>query len=49
MTTDWHVVDPRGMVFIPVHGREFRFRVKSDVYEYFEIDYITVAGEVCSH
>ena len=48
-TTDWHVVDPRGLVYIPVHGREFRFRFKSDVYSYFEVEPIIVNGEVCSH
>lgn len=47
--TDWHVVDPRGIVFIPVHGREFRFKVKCDTLEYFEVDSITVTGEVCRH
>lgn len=47
--TDWHVVDPRGMAYIPVYGREFRFKVKSDVYSYFEIDSIIVNGEVCNH
>ena len=46
-TTDWHVVDPRGIVFIPVYGREFRFRFKSDVYSYFEVEPIIVNGEVC--
>ena len=48
-TTDWHVVDPRGLAFIPVGGREFRFRVKADAWEYFEIDSITIAGEVNAH
>lgn len=48
-TTDWHVVDPRGMAYIPVHGREFRFKLKCDALEYFEIDSIIVNGEVCSH
>jgi hypothetical protein len=48
-TTDWHVVDPRGMAYIPVHGREFRFRLKCDTLEYFEVDSIIVNGEVCSH
>jgi hypothetical protein len=47
--TDWHVVDPRGMAYIPVHGREFRFRLKCDTLEYFEVDSIIVNGEVCSH
>jgi hypothetical protein len=48
-TTDWHVVDPRGMAYIPVHGREFRFRLKCDTLEYFEVDSIIVNGEVCRH
>lgn len=47
--TDWHVVDSRGFVYLPVHGREFRFKVKSDVYSYFEVDYITITGEACRH
>jgi hypothetical protein len=48
-TTDWHVVDSRGFVYLPCYGREFRFKVKSDVYEYFELDYLTINGEICSH
>lgn len=48
-TTDWHVVDPRGMAYIPVLAQEIRIKLRSTVYSYFEIDYITITGEICSH
>lgn len=44
--TGWQVVDPRGQVFIPSWGIEFQFGFKADVYEYFEIDYFNVIGEI---
>lgn len=44
--TDWHMVDPRGLAYIPVYGREFRFRLRCETLEYFEIDSIVVNGEV---
>jgi len=44
--SDWHVVGSDGKVFFPCYGYEFRFRIKSDAYEYFELDYITVEGNV---
>jgi len=44
--TDWYPVDARGVVFIPCYGYEFQFGFKADSYEYFEIDYIKVIGEV---
>jgi hypothetical protein len=49
VTTDWHTVDSRGMAFIPVMAQEVRVRVRSTVYEYFEVDSIIINGEVCSH
>lgn len=47
VTTPWQAVDERGIAYIPVGGREFRFRVKADALEYFELDYLIVSGEVC--
>jgi hypothetical protein len=51
ISTNWHAVDRRGFVYIPCYGKEFRFkfRLNSITYSYFEIDYITVNGEVCRH
>lgn len=49
VTTDWHVVDPRGMAFIPVLSQEVRARVRSTVYNWFAVDYITFNGETLSH
>ncbi len=43
--TDWYLVDKRGQVFIPCYGYEFQFGLMSEVYEYFEIDYLTVNGD----
>ena len=47
--TDWHVVDRRGFVYLPCYGKEFRFKVKCNTFEYFELDYLTITGEVCNH
>lgn len=47
--TGWFTVDKRGVVYITAYGREFRFRVRNLEYEYMEIDYITVDGEVHNH
>ena len=49
VTTPWQVVDRRGFVYLPCYGKEFRIRIKMDSYEYAELDYITVNGEVCNH
>jgi hypothetical protein len=42
--TPWYTVSSGGRVFITAYGREFRFRVKTLTYEYFELDYIKVNG-----
>ena len=47
--TTWHTIDARGLVFIPCHGRELRFGVKSTTYSYFELDSIIVNGVVNNH
>lgn len=44
--TSWQILDPRGTIFIPCYGHEFRFGLKADVYEYFEPDYIRIEGEI---
>lgn len=45
-TTPWAIVNPNGVTPIPCFGVEFRFRLKTLVYEAFEIDYIRVNGIV---
>jgi len=42
--TPWYTVSSIGRVFITAYGREFRIRVKTAEYEYFELDYIKVNG-----
>lgn len=42
--TPWYSVASTGRVFITAWGREFRFRVKTLTYEYFELDYIKING-----
>ena len=49
ITTPWQAVDRRGIIYIPCHTKEFRIRVKMDSYEYAELDYITVNGEICRY
>ncbi len=48
-TTKWQTVDARGMVPIPVYCQEYRIRIKSSVYEYFEIDRIVVNRTINAH
>ena len=43
-TTPWVRVNPNGITNLPCFGVEFRFRLKTLVYEQFEIDYIRVSG-----
>lgn len=47
--TPWYTVDPRGIYYISIYGKEFRFRLKTEVYEYFELDYINVNYRVHEH
>ena len=41
---DWKPVNRDGFAYIRCFGVEFRFRLRSSIYEYFEIDYIKVNG-----
>lgn len=45
-TTEWRTVNAEGVAYITCYGNEFRIKVKSSAYEYFELDYINVQGEV---
>jgi len=45
-TTDWFIVDRRGVVHVACYGKEFRFRIKTFAWEEFELDYININGEV---
>jgi hypothetical protein len=47
--TPWYTVDTRGIYYISIYGKEFRFRLKSYVWEYFELDYINVNYRVHDH
>lgn len=42
--TVWESITDRGGCFLTALGREFRFRLKSTPYEYFELDYIEIRG-----
>ena len=49
LQTPWYTVDTRGIYYISLYGKEFRFRLKSYVWEYFELDYINVNFRVHEH
>ncbi|MFA5037728.1 MAG: hypothetical protein WC479_11195 [Candidatus Izemoplasmatales bacterium] len=42
--TPWYAVSAQGRATVIAYGREFRFRVKTASYEYFELDYIKING-----
>lgn len=43
-TSPWTTVNPNGRANLPCYGVEFRFRLKTLTYEYFELDYIRAVG-----
>jgi hypothetical protein len=45
-STDWALVNPDGVAHLPCYGTEFRIKLKSEIYEYLEIDYLKVNGVV---
>jgi hypothetical protein len=42
----WFLVNPDGKAYPKCYGVEFRFRIKSLIYEYLEIDYLKVRGHI---
>jgi hypothetical protein len=42
----WFLVNPDGRAHPKCYGVEFRFRLKSTIYEYFELDYLKVRGHI---
>lgn len=42
----WHPVTHQGKAHMPCYGVEFRFKLRSLVYEYFEIDYFKINGVI---
>lgn len=42
----WFLVNPNGRAYTKCYGIEFRFRLKSSIYEYFEVDYLKVKGHI---
>jgi len=44
--SNWALVNPSGIAYIPCYGVEFKFHVRSYVYEYLELDYIKVTGSI---
>jgi hypothetical protein len=42
----WFLVNPGGKSYPKCYGVEFRFRLKSFIYEYFEIDYLKIKGQI---
>jgi hypothetical protein len=45
-TTPWKIVNPDGTCWLPCYGVEFRFRLKSLIYEQFKLDYIRITGSL---
>lgn len=45
---DWFLVNPDGRAHPKCYGSEFRFRFKSTIYEYFELDYLKIKGHIHS-
>jgi hypothetical protein len=43
-TSSWSTVNPDGVAVVPCFGVEFRVRVKTLIYEDFEIDYLRING-----
>lgn len=46
ISTPEQVVVPRGKTCIIAHGKEFRFRLRTLVYEYFVLEYIAIEGRI---
>lgn len=42
----WHLVNPDGKSYPKCYGVEFRFKLMSYKYEYFEVDYIRLRGHI---
>ena len=42
----WFLVNPDGKAFPKCYGVEFRFRLKSFIREYFELDYLRIKGNI---
>lgn len=42
----WTLVNPSGKAFVKCYGVEFRFKLMSSIYEYFEVDYLKVRGHI---
>ena len=47
--TLWWPVNEKGSIHRNCCAREFRFRFKTNNYEYFEMDYININGEIHTH
>lgn len=46
MKSRWALVNPSGIAYIPCYGVEFKFNLRSYIYEYLELDYIKVTGVI---
>lgn len=42
----WFLVNPDGRAYPKCYGVEFRFRLTSSIYEYFELDYLKIRGHI---
>jgi hypothetical protein len=42
----WHLVNPSGICYCPCYGVDFRFRIRSYIYEFFEIDRLKINGSI---
>lgn len=43
---DWFSVNPAGVAYIPCYGVEFRIKLRALIYEYFELDYLKINGQI---
>jgi len=44
--SNWVLLNPSGIAVIPAYGEEFRFRIRSYIYEEINIDYVKITGVV---
>ncbi len=44
--TPWALVNPSGIAYLPCFGLEFKFHLRSYIYEYIELDYLRITGVI---
>lgn len=46
LSSVWKLVNPSGIAYVPCYGVEFKFHVKSYIYEHLELDYLKINGTI---